>query len=489
VPQDLGIITRRAAASSLSGLPSRRRDTGGLATDALHLARWQFAITTVFHFFFVPLSIGLVFFTAVMETLWHRTKDLTYLRMTKFWGRLFLINFALGIVTGLVQEFQFGMNWSAYSRFVGDVFGAPLAIEGLAAFFLESTFIGLWVFGWNRLSERVHLACIWIVTIGTGLSAFFILAANSWMQHPVGYRVNPETGRAELHDFGALLTNSTLWTHFPHTILAALVTGGMFVIGVSAWHLLRGHETEVFRRSAAMGLVVSLFATVGVVVSGHIQGQQMTKQQPMKMAAAEALWNTTQGAGLSLFAISDVGQGRNVFNIQLPHLLSVMSTNSWNGTVEGINNLQRQYERTYGPGSYVPDVGATYWTFRVMVGAGFLMVFITLIGLWLFRRRELESAKWFLWFAPFAIALPYIANSTGWILTEVGRQPWVVYGVMLTRDASSPTVGFGLVLTTLVGFTVIYGALAVIDAYLLVRYARSEPPTVEAPAAGPTLVY
>jgi len=457
--------------------------------DAFHLARWQFAITTIFHFFFVPLSIGLVFFTAVMQTAWYRTKDPTYLRMTKFWGKLFLINFALGVVTGIVQEFQFGMNWSAYSRFVGDVFGAPLAIEGLAAFFLESTFIGLWIFGWNRLSERVHLATIWIVTIGTVLSAFFILAANSWMQHPVGYRVNPATGRAELHDFAALLTNPTLWTHFPHTILAALVTGGMFVIGVSAWHLLRGHETTVFRRSAAIALVVSLFATVGVALSGHLQGQQMTKQQPMKMAAAEALWNTTRGAGLSLFAIGDVGEGRNDLNIQLPHLLSVISTNSWNGTVEGINDLQRRYERMYGPGSYVPAVGVTYWTFRVMVGTGLLMILISAVGLWLLRRRRLESAKWFLRLAPFAIALPYIANSTGWILTEVGRQPWVVYGVMLTRDATSPAVGLGLVLTTLIGFTLIYGVLTVVDVYLLTRFARSDPPVVETPAAGPTLVY
>ena len=457
--------------------------------DAFHLARWQFAITTIFHFFFVPLSIGLVFFTAVMQTAWYRTKDPTYLRMTKFWGKLFLINFALGVVTGIVQEFQFGMNWSAYSRFVGDVFGAPLAIEGLAAFFLESTFIGLWIFGWSRLSDRVHLACIWIVAVGTSLSAFFILAANSWMQHPVGYRVNPVTGRAELHDFAALLANPTLWTHFPHTILAALVTGGMFVIGVSGWHLLRGHETTVFRRSASIALVVSLFSTIGVVLVGHLQTLQMTEEQPMKMAAAESLWNTTQGAGLSLFAISDQAHGRNAFNVQLPHMLSVLSTFSWNGTVDGINDLQQQYEQRYGPGSYIPMVAVTYWTFRVMVGTGLLMILISVVGLWLLRKRKLETTRWFLWLALLAIALPYIANSTGWILTEVGRQPWVVYGVMLTRDATSPTVGLGLVLTTLIGFTLIYGVLTAVDIYLLTRFARSDPPAAPVPTPKPTLVY
>jgi cytochrome d ubiquinol oxidase subunit I len=457
--------------------------------DVLHLARWQFAITLIFHFFFVPLSIGLVFITAVLETAWVRTKNEVYLRMTKFWGRLFLINFALGIVTGLVQEFQFGMNWSSYSRFVGDVFGAPLAIEGLAAFFLESTFIGLWIFGWNRLSDRVHLATIWIVTTGTILSAFFILAANSWMQHPVGYRVNPITGRAELHDFGALLTNPTLWTHFPHTIFAALVTGGMFVIGVSAWHLLRDHETELFRRSASIALVVSLVSTIGVVLVGHWQMVQMTDEQPMKAAAAESLWNTTQGAGLSLFAIPDQASGENLFDIELPHGLSLLSTFSWNGTSEGINDLQRRYVQEYGPGSYIPMVAVSYWTFRTMVGIGFLMILIALVGLWLLRKGKLETTKWFLWPALFAIALPYIANTTGWMLTEMGRQPWVVYGVMLTSHAASPAVGFGMVLATLVGFTVLYGALGVVDAYLLAKYARSDPPAVEAPTSGPTLAY
>jgi cytochrome d ubiquinol oxidase subunit I len=463
--------------------------------DAFDLARWQFGITTSFHFLFVPLSIGLAFFTAIFQTAWYRTHKPEYLRMTRFWGKLFLINFALGVVTGIVQEFQFGMNWAAYSRFVGDVFGAPLAIEGLAAFFLESTFLGLWIFGWERLSPRLHLASIWMVTIGTCISAFFILAANAWMQHPVGYTVNPATDRAEMTDIMAMLTNSTLWSHFPHTILAALVTGGLFIVGVSAWHLRREHERVVFRSSMTIALVVSLFAAVGVAFTGHLQAQLMTTQQPMKMAAAEALWETERGAGFSLFAVGDVENGRNHINIQLPHLLSVLSTNTWDGEVRGINDIQAEYERTYGPGSYVPVVGVTYWTFRIMVGAGMLMILISVVGLWHVRRRNLDAARWFLALAPLGIALPYIANTTGWTFTEMGRQPWVVFGLMKTSDALSGTVGVGFVATTLIGFTLIYGVLSVIDVKLLTRFARSEPPSVEPPEKtngskpAPTLVY
>jgi cytochrome d ubiquinol oxidase subunit I len=444
--------------------------------DAFDLARWQFGITTSFHFLFVPLSIGLALFTAIFQTAWYRTRKPEYLRMTRFWGKLFLINFALGVVTGIVQEFQFGMNWSAYSRFVGDVFGAPLAIEGLAAFFLESTFIGLWIFGWDRLSERVHLACIWVVAVGTWISAFFILAANAWMQHPVGYAVNEETGRAEMRDIMAMLTNPTLWSHFPHTILAAISTGGLFIIGVSAWHLRREHERLVFHRSMAIALVITLFASVGVAFSGHLQAQMMTRQQPMKMAAAEALWETESGAGFSLFAVGDVENGRNHINVQLPHLLSVLSTNTWNGEVRGINDIQAEYERTYGPGSYIPIVGVTYWTFRIMVGAGMLMIAIAVVGLWYLRRRRLETATWFLALAPLGIALPYIANTTGWMFTEMGRQPWVVFGLMKTSDAVSGSVGLGFVATTLIGFTLIYGALSIVDVFLLRRFARADPP-------------
>jgi cytochrome d ubiquinol oxidase subunit I len=448
--------------------------------DAFDLARLQFALTTIFHFFFVPLSIGLAFFTALFQTAWYRTQDEGYLRLTKFWGKLFLVNFALGVVTGIVQEFQFGMNWSDYSRFVGDVFGAPLAIEGLAAFFLESTFLGLWIFGWNRLSPRVHLLSIWMVAIGTCISAFFILAANAWMQHPVGYTLNPLTGRAEMTDIMAMFTNPTLWAHFPHTVAAALTTGGLFVLGVSAWHLWRERDVALFRRSAATALVVTLVSAVVVAFSGHLQAQIMTEQQPMKMAAAEALWDTQSGADFSLFAIGDTTDGENIIDISLPNMLSVLATDSWNGTVEGMNDLQARYEAQYGTGSYIPIVWIQYWSFRLMVGAGFAMIAFCAIGLWLLRTDRLETTRWYLILALPAIALPYLANTLGWIFTEMGRQPWVVYGILRTEDAVSPTVGIALVLTTVVGFTVIYGFLSVVDVILLRRFSRADPPAADA---------
>jgi cytochrome d ubiquinol oxidase subunit I len=450
--------------------------------DSLDLSRWQFAVTISFHFMFVPLSIGLAFIVAAMQTAWYRTKNETYLRMTRFWGKLFLINFALGVVTGLVQEFQFGMNWSTYSRFVGDVFGAPLAIEGLLAFFLESTFLGLWIFGWKRLSPRIHLATIWIVAFGTVLSALFILAANSWMQHPVGYAVNPTTGRAEMHDFLAMLTNPTLYAQFPHTVLAALTTGGMFVVGVSSYHLIRKREVDVFRRSAVVGLAVALVATVGVAVTGDQQAKMIAEQQPMKLAAAEALWQTESGAGLSIFGITDMGNHRNTVDIRLPHLLALLATNRWNGTVEGINDLQAKFEKEYGAGSYVPVVPVIYWAFRLMVGAGLLMILFTAIGLWLARRKKLENARWFHRLAPWGIALPLAANILGWIVAEMGRQPWVVYGLLKTDEAVSPSVGTAFVLVTLIGFTLIYGVLAAIDVFLLARFSRTGPDPVEAAA-------
>jgi cytochrome d ubiquinol oxidase subunit I len=449
--------------------------------DALDLARLQFAVTTIFHFFFVPLSIGLAFFTAIFQTAWYRTKDPKYLRMTRFWGKLFLVNFALGVVTGIVQEFQFGMNWSAYSRFVGDVFGAPLAIEGLAAFFLESTFLGLWIFGWSRLGPRAHLASIWMVAIGTCISAFFILAANAWMQHPVGYGIDRAAGRAEMTDFMAVMTNPTLWASFPHTIAAALATGGMFILGVSAWHLLRGRDVDVFRSSSAVALVITCVAAIAVAFSGHLQAQLMTTQQPMKMAAAEALWQTQSGAGFSLFAIGDVADGRNHVNVTLPHMLSVLATNTWNGQVEGINDIQAQYQGTYGAGDYRPIIWITYWSFRLMVGAGFLMIGLTLLGLWFLRKKTYERTRWLLWALLPAIALPYLANSMGWIFTEMGRQPWVVFGVMTTRAGVSTAVGTASVVITLVGFTLIYGFLSIVDAALLTRFGKAEPPAPEAP--------
>ncbi|MEU8251324.1 cytochrome ubiquinol oxidase subunit I [Nonomuraea sp. NPDC048916] len=456
--------------------------------DVLDLSRWQFGITTVYHFLFVPLTIGLSILVAGLQTAWHRTRKPEYLRLTKFFGKLFLINFAMGVVTGIVQEFQFGMNWSDYSRFVGDVFGAPLAMEGLMAFFLESTFLGLWIFGWDRLSPRLHLATIWVAAIGTNISAYFILAANSWMQHPVGYRIN--NGRAELTDIWAVLTNSTTLVTFPHVIFGAFMTAGAFVLGVSAWFLLRKRDVDIFRVSARMAMVVSLVAAIGVSFSGHWQAQIMTEQQPMKMAAAEALWEDETSAGFSLFAIGDVENGRNHVNLQIPYGLSLLSTNTLDGEVEGINDIQARYEALYGPGDYRPIVGLAYWSFRLMIGFGVLAALAALGGLWLTRRGRLPASRWPYRLAIVGIGLPFLANALGWIFTEMGRQPWTVFGLMRTAAAVSPGVDVTEVAITLVGFTLVYAVLAVIEVRLLLKFIRIGPQEEQEPDdAVPALSY
>jgi cytochrome bd ubiquinol oxidase subunit I len=445
--------------------------------NPLDIARWQFGITTVYHFFFVPLTIGLSALVAGLQTAWVRTGKAHYLRATKFWGKLFLINFAIGIVTGLVQEFQFGMNWSAYSRFVGDVFGAPLAIEGLLAFFVESTFLGLWIFGWDRLPKRIHLACIWLVSLGTLLSAYFILAANSWMQHPVGYRFNGGTGRAELTDFWAVMTNSTMLVAFPHTITAAFVTAGLFVVGVSAWQLARHRHVEVFRPSLRMALAVTFVAALGVAFTGDQQGKVMTEQQPMKMAAAEALYRTEQPASFSVFTVGTLDGGREVFSVKVPRILSFLATGHLDGKVQGIDDVQAAEQAKYGPGDYRPVVPLAYWNFRIMVGVGGLTALIALLGLWLLRRGRLPSNRWVWRVGVLALALPFVGNSAGWIFTEMGRQPWSVYGVLKTGASVSPGVGATSMLISVIALTTLYGVLMVIEAGLMARYVKAGPPS------------
>jgi len=452
----------------------------------LDLARWQFAIITVYHFLFVPLTIGLSVLVAGMQTAWVRTSDERYLRMTKFWGKLFLINFAMGVVTGIVQEFQFGMNWSDYSRYVGDIFGAPLAIEGLLAFFLESTFLGLWIFGWDRLPQRVHLACIWLASIGTILSAYFILAANSWMQHPVGSVVNDARGRAEMVDFGAFLTNSTAVGAFVHTITACFVTAGIFVMAISGWHLARKQHADVMRPSMRLALVTVLIGSLGVVVTGDLQARLMTEQQPMKMAAAEALYDTVAPASFSLVTIGSLDGSQEIWSLRVPRVLSFMATGSFDGQVEGINQVQQASEQAYGPGNYTPNIPASYWTFRLMIGFGLLAGLLAAIGLWFTRRRARRPVpRWFYRATVVALVAPFAANSAGWIFTEMGRQPWVVYGVLRTADGVSPAVGAGTVLISLIVLTLLYAVLAVIDGVLMVRYAAAGPPPPR-PAAGNT---
>jgi cytochrome bd ubiquinol oxidase subunit I len=453
--------------------------------DALDLARWQFGIVTVYHFLFVPLTIGLAFLVALMQTAWYRTRKAKYLQMTKFWGKLMLINFAMGVVTGIVQEFQFGMNWSDYSRFVGDVFGAPLAIEALVAFFLEATFIGLWIFGWDRLPKLAHLLCIWAVAIGTNLSAFFILAANSWMQHPVGWEIDPERGRAQLTSLWEVLHNPVNMVAVPHVVTAAFLTAAAFIIGISAWHLKRRRHVEVMRESMKMGCVVALLFGVLVTVSGDLQAKVMTDVQPMKMAAAEAIWDTQAPASFSVFTLGTPDGEHELFSLRIPYLLSYLAEGDFTAEVEGIRDVQRDSEERFGPGDYRPIIWVTYWSFRYMIGFGIVTVLLALVGLWLLRGGRLPENKWFYRIALWTIPFPLLANSFGWIFTEMGRQPWVVYSQMFTRDGVSPLVGPGLVTTSLVVSMLLYLVLAVVEVRLLMRYAKAGPPEEEPSDAEP----
>ena len=463
--------------------------------SAVDVARMQFATTSIYHFLFVPLTIGLAFVTAVMQSVWHRRRDsrggAAYLRLTRFFGTLLVVNIAVGVVTGLVQEFQFGMNWSEYSRYVGDVFGAPLAMEGLAAFFLESTFLGLWLFGWNRIPARVHLATIWAVAVGTVLSAAFIMAANSWMQHPVGYRVDATRDRAELTDIWAVLSNPVFVWAYLHVLLASLVTASVVTLAVSAWQLRRAShdshdssdtdtdtEPAPFRRAAVVSLAVLLPSSLLAVLVGSQLGVIETDYQPMKIAAAEAQWETCQPCSFSLFQI---GGGNNDQDptqiIEIPHLLSVLATLSWNGKVVGLNQLQSEYEQRFGPGNYVPNVFVQYWSMRVMAYLGTVLTLLALWGSWLAHRRRLDRSRWFLVAATWAVPLPFMVNTAGWLLTESGRQPWIVQDLLLTADAVSPSVGLGTVVTSLVVFVALYLALGVVDLVLMLRYARRDLPT------------
>ncbi|GLZ48302.1 cytochrome ubiquinol oxidase subunit I [Actinomycetospora sp. NBRC 106375] len=448
--------------------------------SSVELARLQFASTSIYHFLFVPLTIGLALITAIFQTRWHRGDRDDDLRLTKFFGTLLVINIAVGVVTGLVQEFQFGMTWSGYARFVGDVFGAPLAMEGLAAFFLESTFLGLWWFGWDRLSRRVHLATIWAVAVGSTLSAAFIMAANSWMQYPVGYVIDAGTGRARLTDIGAVLTSPVFLRSFLHVLLAALVTAAVVVLAVSAWHLRRASSPEVFARSARVALLVLAPAVVLNLLVGSELGVTEGEFQPVKIAAAEAQWTTCQPCSFSLFQVGGGTADKDPTKlIQVPHLLSVLATNSWDGKVVGLNDLQAQYQAQYGPGDYIPNVFVQYWSMRVMAYLAGLVALLAVWGLW--RRRRLASSPWFLRAAIWALPLPFVINTAGWMLTENGRQPWIVQGLQLTRDAASPSVGAGAVITSLAVFVLLYGLLAVVAWTLMFRHARRPPPAVDVP--------
>jgi cytochrome d ubiquinol oxidase subunit I len=450
------------------------------------LARWQFATTSVYHFLFVPVTIGLAFLVAILQTAWYRTDNPEYKRLTRFFGTLLLINVAVGVVTGLVQEFEFGMNWSTYSKFVGGVFGAPLAMEGLAAFFLESTFIGLWLFGWNRLPKRVHLATIWAVAIGAMLSALFILVANSWMQHPVGYKLN-KAGQPVLNNIWALFVNPTFLWGYAHVILASLVTGCLVMLAVSAWYLRKAQHTELFYRTAKLALIVLIPAIVIQLSVGNKLGQIETEYQPMKIAASEAQWNSCKPCSFSVAQTGGWSQAHEAPNkiIQIPHLLSVLATGTWNGPVTGLNQLQAQYQKKYGPGNYIPNVAIQYWSMRTMAGLGTLVMLFALWGGYLLVRRKLTTSRVFLSIAVWAVVTPFLMNTAGWLLTESGRQPWIVQGLQKTINANSPSVTATDIWISLSALVLVYIILAATDLVLMLRFSRRGLAQADAEAAEP----
>ena len=425
--------------------------------DIVFLSRLQFAITSVYHFFFVPLTIGLWLFIAIWETLAYKSGNSEDERIVRFWGRLFLLNFAVGVVTGIVQEFQFGMNWSEYSRFVGDIFGAPLAIEALLAFFMESVFLGLWIFGRTILPRVVHLTCIWLVFAASCVSAIWILIANSFMQHPIGYVLN--NGRAEMTDFFALITNPYFLHQFPHVISASVCTAAFFVLGISVWKMFHDSEDSfLFEKTFKYALFMGFIGIIAVVLSGHLQGQSIAKLQPMKLAAMENLEKTSAPAPLSI-----------VPGVEIPAMLSFMVYNRPSGEVQGLEDLQNAFEYRYGKGDYTPPVWVSYISFRIMVGASFVMLLFVLYGIsWhLFLKKNIHKKIMFLMLL--GISLPYLANSGGWILAEMGRQPWIVYGLMPTDKAISVGVSRGNIIFSMTAFTLTYGILAVITFILMRR--------------------
>jgi cytochrome d ubiquinol oxidase subunit I len=430
--------------------------------DVVWLSRLQFAMATMFHFIFVPLTLGLSILVAIMETKYVRTGEDIYKRMTKFWGKLFVINFVLGVVTGITLEFQFGTNWSRYSEYVGDIFGSLLAIEATLAFFLESTFLGIWIFGWNRISPKLHLTSIWLVALASNLSAVWIILANGFMQHPVGYVIR--NGRAELESFAAVLTNTFAWHQFAHTLFGSFITAGFFVMGISAYHLLRPQKIDFFTRSFRMGLTFALIFSILTVIQGHMHGAEVAKAQPEKLAAMESHWETRTHAPQYLFLIPDEKNERNLVEfLPIPSGLSMLAYHSPEAEVTGLKDFP-QDER--------PPVAMTFWSFRIMIGLGFLFPLLC-IWAWL-KRKDLVHNPLLLRVLLYAIPLPYIALQAGWVVTEVGRQPWIVYGLMKTSQAASPIaasqVGFSLAVLTL-----LYAALGALDIYLLSKFARQGP--------------
>ncbi len=517
----------------------------------VELSRWQFAATALYHFLFVPLTLGLSFLLAAMETVYVTTGKPIYRQMAQFWGKLFMINFALGVATGLTMEFQFGTNWSFYSSFVGDIFGAPLAIEGLMAFFMESTFVGLMVFGWERLSRGQHLAVTWLVALGSNLSALWILVANSFMQDPQGAAFNPITMRMELNSLQQLIFNPDAQSKFVHTSIAGYVTAAIFVAGVSAWYMLRKRHLELAKRSFRMAALYGVLATMGVITLGDALGFVAAHAQPTKLAAMEGLWKTEPGPmPFNLIAFPDQALQENKGEVQVPYLLSLLVTHSLDGSMDGFDTLQKQaaqrvengipavqalqdlsrnphdadalmqfkaHEPDLGYGflaqRYAPDIGAitpsqvqqaakdsippvaaVFWSFRFMVGFGLLMLAFFVLAMIYTMRNQVQEKRWFLTAAVWMIPVPFLANEAGWLVAELGRQPWTVFGVLPTwMSVSSHSVGY--MAFSLAGFVLLYSIFIAVEMYLMVRSIRQGPGTTDdgadpapRPAAVPTLV-
>lgn len=427
------------------------------------LSRLQFAITIIYHFLFVPLTLGLILIVAVMETRYAQTKNDLYRRMADFWGKLFTINFALGVVTGITMEFQFGTNWSEYSKFMGDIFGAPLAIEALVAFFLESTFIGVWIFGRHKFPQ-LRAFSIWMVLIGTTLSSLWIITANGFMQHPVGYTL--VDGRVELTDFAAVVFNPYVWYMLVHTLIASYIVGSFFVLGISAYHLLRGQEITFFQKSFKYALIIAVIASILAPLTGHLSGLNAARVQPMKAAAFETIWESGSRMPFHLFTWPKFSNDGNLMEFgAIPYLGSFLYTNSPFGEVQGLDSV---------PINERPPVWMVAWAFRGMVGLGVLFVFVALYTWYQYAWKRLLQARRLLKLLIYMIPLPYLAINLGWIVTEVGRQPWIVYGLMKTTDAISP-ISIGEIIFSLVGLVVFYTSLIVADVYLLVKVAREGP--------------
>ena len=452
--------------------------------DPLLLARIQFAATTVFHFFFVPITIGMVFLIAIFESIYVKTGDEHYKRITKFFGHLFLINFAVGVVTGILQEFQFGMNWSEYSSFVGDVFGPSLAVEALLAFYLESTFIGIWIFSWEKINKKLHAMCIWLVSIGTVMSAFWILSANSFMHHPVGVKSvenNVIGKKAEMIDFFAIIKNPYLWNQFPHILATALTVGSFTIAGIAAWKMLRKHEVAMFRKAFKVSIVAALIGSLGLLATGHAQGQYLVREYPMKMAAAEALYEDTgNSAAFSILANIDQKQQKADHYLEIPGMLSFLSYDKFEGSLKGMKTLQKEMDEKYYPVvgkhiDYTPHVPTIYYTFRTMAGSAGLLFLVSLVGtIFAFRKQETEK-KWFLRIMPWMLLVAEVATACGWIMAEIGRQPFLIFGVMTTESGVSPNSGASVLFSLLV-FCALYTILGIAQ-FIAFRYTMNKKET------------